>query len=107
MSTSTTLEANGGLAHVRSSEEWVDPIVGFRGEITWAKNWTGRVEADIGGFGVGSDFSWNVLGAVSYSLGEHWSLSLGWRFLDVDYRNGAYVLDAELSGPLLAVTFTF
>ncbi|MCC7138090.1 MAG: hypothetical protein IT460_06625 [Planctomycetes bacterium] len=89
------------------SDNWVDPIVGLRGEIKSPTGWFGLLEADIGGFGLGSDFTWHVLAAVGYSFNDHVALSIGWKHLDVDYSNDGFVFDVALSGPFLAVTFSF
>jgi len=94
-------------ARINSSESWVDPIVGFRGDLRFGGKWFAVLEADIGGFGVGSDFSWHVMASVGYQISRHVAVETGWKHLDVDYENGAYIFDVALSGPFLAFTFTF
>jgi hypothetical protein len=42
--------------------EWVDPFVGFRIRHEMGTSKELGLEADFGGFGVGSDFSWQVVG---------------------------------------------
>lgn len=104
------VEASGTAApgqRIDASESWVDPIVGLRGDLRFAGGWFGLLEVDVGGFGVGSDFSWHVLAAVGYRFSEHVALEVGWKHLDVDYEDGGFVFDAALSGPFLAMTFTF
>ncbi len=101
----------GGLAAPRtpsnSSESWIDPIVGLRGDLRFGGKWFAMLEADIGGFGVGSDFSWHVMAAVGYQFSRHVSVETGWKHLDVDYQSGAFIWDVALSGPFLAFTFSF
>jgi hypothetical protein len=41
-------------------------IIGLSAGIDITKHWALTVEGDIGGFGVGSDFTWNALGLISY-----------------------------------------
>ena len=46
---------------------WVDPIIGFSAGIDVTKHWALTVEGDIGGFGVGSDCTWNATSClISY-----------------------------------------
>jgi hypothetical protein len=104
---SIDLEASQVGPEVHGSEDWVDPIVGIRADFTFGPRWGAVLEADVGGFGAGSDLSWNLLAAVRHRFSGSVALSLGWRVLDVDYENGDFVFDVRMSGPLLALTFTF
>ena len=51
--------------------------------------------------------SWHVMASVGYQISRHVAVETGWKHLDVDYENGAYIFDVALSGPFLAFTFTF
>jgi hypothetical protein len=90
-----------------SSDEWIDPIVGLRGELHFGKRWSLLLETDVGGFGVGSDFSWHVLGSVNFHVSRHFSLFAGWKVLDVDYENDDFLWDVTLSGPFAGITISF
>ena len=92
---------------IDSSSSWVDPIVGLRGDLHFADRWFAVAEFDVGGFGVGSDFSWHALGAVGFEISRVVSVEAGWKHLDVNYKNGSFIFDVALSGPFLAFTFTF
>jgi hypothetical protein len=48
------------------SNSWVDPIVGARLNADLSKKVMLNLRADIGGFGVGSDFTWNGLAGIGY-----------------------------------------
>ena len=63
--------------------------------------------ADVGGFGVSSDSTWQVMGALSYRLTDRIIARAGYRHLEVDYDNDGFVYDVELSGPILGVSFRF
>jgi hypothetical protein len=110
------LKKRGQFAVARNAgTDWVDPIVGLR----VAQEITPRDEitllADIGGFGVGSQFSWEVFGGYthSWSLGEacELALALGYRILSVDYEQGSGTsqrgLDLTLHGPLAGLSLRF
>ena len=47
-------------------------------------------QADIGGFGVGSDLTWSLLGTFNYVFTDKWSASLGYKYLSVDYDDDGY-----------------
>ncbi len=91
---------------VDSSNDWVDPFVGLHLAIE-SRSWIFVAEADVGGFGVGSDFAWSALAAVGYRFSRGFSTLLGWKVLDVDREDGTYIFDVQLSGPFLAFTFSF
>lgn len=92
---------------IDSSNNWIDPIVGLRGDLHFNDRWFAVAEFDIGGFGVGSDFSWNAMAAVGFAISHVVSVEVGWKHLDVDYQDGTFIFDVALSGPFLAFTFTF
>ena len=93
----------------RESDTWafVDPVVALRGRLalTDAVSLTGY--GDIGGFGVGSDVTWQAVAAVNYALSQRLSISAGYRHLSVDYEDGGQLLDVDLSGPVLGATIKF
>jgi len=48
------------------SEDWYDPIVGVRYFYDFGNKWMLSLRGDIGGFGVGCDFTWNVAALVHF-----------------------------------------
>lgn len=86
---------------------WVDPVVGARAFLPLTEKLSLQAQGDIGGFGVGSDFTWSALATVNYILTDHLSASAGYKVLDVDYEDDGYVFDTQLSGPVLGVTWRF
>jgi hypothetical protein len=95
--------------------DWVDPLVGFRVKQELTPRDQITLIGDIGGFGVGSEFSWQVFGGYSHnwqiSRATQMALALGYRILSVDYQEGsganAKGLDLTLHGPLAGLTFTW
>lgn len=98
-----------GLAPVSLSEDfsWVDPLIGTRAFYNITDKISLMGQADIGGFGVGSDLTWSVLGTVNYVVNDSWSVSAGYKHLSVDYDDDGYVFDVDLSGPVLGATYRF
>ena len=93
------------------SEDWFDPVIGL--DVTFAD--LGRLtiggRADIGGFGVGSDFVWSVSARASFELTPNISIFGGYHLLDYDYSDGSgsgkFALDGQLRGPILGVQIRF
>ena len=61
----------------------------------------------IGGFGAGSELTWDALGVIGYQFNDSISAVAGYRHLDVDYHDDGFVFDVELSGPVIGMTITF
>ena len=110
------LQRKGKWAIARSgSTDWVDPIVGFKVKQALTARDELQLAADIGGFGVGSQFSWQVFGGYSHvwDLGRATQLAatLGYRILSVDYETGSGTdtrgLDLTLHGPLAGLSLRF
>ena len=89
------------------SQDWLEPLVGGRFKTDLSDRWIFSVRGDIGGFGVGSDFTWQVIGHFGYHLSDRTSLALGYRHLDIDYDKGDFKFDGEHYGPLVGITFHF
>ena len=111
---SANLRINAPL-QVRSadgSKTWFDPIVGvqFRTPET-GKRWHAQVYTEIGGFGMGSTFTWQIFPTIGVNISEHASLELGYRWLDIDYETGEDVTlfkyDVLTQGPVMGFAFRF
>ncbi|HOW55629.1 MAG TPA: hypothetical protein PLR60_13380 [Syntrophorhabdaceae bacterium] len=91
------------------SNSWVDPIVGARLNIDLSKKVIMNLRVDIGGFGVGSDFSWNGLAAIGYRFNEYITALVGYRALYVNYKSGTSKARYEetLHGPIMGLAFSF
>jgi opacity protein-like surface antigen len=74
------------------------------------ERWELFAGADIGGFGVGSNLTWQWLAGLGYRfelLGRKSFLRAGWRMLDIDYTDGGFKWDVTYSGPILGMTVRF
>jgi hypothetical protein len=91
---------------LKTDEDWVDPLIGGRYIREISDKWHLILRADLGGFGVGSDFVWNVAGFLDYRPWKHVSLIGGYRALDTDYKNSGSTIsryDVRLAGPLAGI----
>lgn len=86
---------------------FTDPLLAARVNIAVAPRWSLLGYVDVGGFGTGSDHTYQWLATVNYQPGERWVFSGGLRALSVDYRDGGTRLDARLAGPLIGASWRF
>jgi hypothetical protein len=89
------------------SEDWWDPFVGFNVRAPLGAKWSFRGRADIGGFGVGSDLTWQLEALFEWQMSERSSLVLGYRAIDIDYDKDGFVYDVLTQGPQAGVAFRF
>ncbi|MBP1749859.1 MAG: hypothetical protein H6Q52_2398 [Deltaproteobacteria bacterium] len=93
------------------SKEWVDPFIGLRAQANLTRNLSFHLRGDIGGFGVGSDFSWNAYGLFGYTFTPSISAYLGYRALAVNYESGSgsskFKYDVTMYGPVMGMGFRF
>lgn len=87
--------------------QWFDPLIGARAFYNFTDKLSVMGQGDIGGFGVGSELTWSVLGTFNYVFNDSWSASVGYKFMSVDYEDDGYVFDVDMSGPVLGVTYRF
>lgn len=102
-----TLSAGGLTGTYGDSFGWADPVVGARAFLRLDEKWSLQAQADIGGFSAGSDLTWSALATVNYAFTDHFSVSAGYKVLDVDYRRHGHVFDTRLSGPVIGLTYRF
>jgi len=94
---------------------WVDPLIGMRLRHQFVPGHELVLSGDVGGFGLGSDFSWQAIGAynleVARTTSATWSGLIGYRALYVDFSKGSgttrYGYDMLQHGPLVGLTLRF
>ena len=69
------------------TERWADPYLGIGGRYDLTKVFYLTGKADVGGFGVGSDITTQVSGAIGCHVTRRMYTELGYRFLYVDYED--------------------
>lgn len=89
-----------------ATERWIDPIVGARVLADIGERWRVHGYGDLGGFGISSHFTWQLLATIGYEIGEGTVLRFGYRHIDVDFDDDedGFVFDAGTGGWILGVT---
>ena len=105
-----------GIVTVREASQdasWVDPLIGLQYNVPFADRWRFNLRGDIGGFGVGSDFSYQALVNVGWQATDAVHLILGYRVIGFDYEDGNrgsrnyQRFDLTEQGPLAGIAFSF
>jgi hypothetical protein len=107
------LQRSRRVAVARSGDlEWIDPVVGARIRHQIAPGRDITLIGDVGGFGAGSEFSWQAVATYGFDVhcfGSPLHLVMGYRALAVDFsENGQFgknALDVVQHGPLVGITF--
>jgi hypothetical protein len=107
--------SGAGTVEAKADVSWVDPVVGARLRHQFAPGWDLVVSGDVGGFGAGSKFSWQAIGALDFELHRTqnitWSGMLGYKALFVDYSQGSgstlYEYSMTMYGPIFGITARF
>ena len=104
----------GGSVKMNSSKSntWVDPLIVTRLKKVINEKWMIQLRADIGGFGVGSQFAWQLQPDIYYRASKLLELGLGYRVISMDYNNDSgggdrFVYDMDEYGPQIRIGFNF
>lgn len=96
---------------VDQDQTWVDPLVGLILRTPGEHRLHAQVYTEIGGFGAGSDFTWQVFPTVGFKFTDRFSLEVGYRWLDLDYETGdgteRFAYDVLTQGPVGGLVFRF
>lgn len=97
----------GGRAS--ETERWWDPFVGLRKRLELDDRWGMLVRGDMGGLDIGdaSDFTWQVLLELGYTISRDAVWVIGYRYLDVEYDHGRgdFEYNVRSNGIYTGVTF--
>jgi opacity protein-like surface antigen len=88
----------GGTRSLSASESWWDPVIGIRVITPFAENWSFVGYADIGGFGMGSDITYQAIAGVNWQVSEMFAAKAGYRYFYQDYENDGFAWDMASHG---------
>ena len=93
---------------VSVSKTWIDPIVATRIRAPLGGKMGLSLYGDIGGFGIGSDLTWQGIGTINYQISRKMSAGVGWRYFKVNYDDhDGFLYNVAASGPIIAVRTDF
>jgi hypothetical protein len=93
------------------TQDWFDPIVGANLALPLGKGFSLKLRGDVGGFGVGSDLTWQVYPYLNWQFSKWGSVQAGYRWLYMDYETGGgsdrFAYDILNQGAQIGFTFHF
>ena len=101
----------GASRAASKGDSWIDPVVGVKARYPINDTWSLGVRGDVGGFGIGSDLTWQMMATVNWKVRDNLEVVAGYRYLDADYEDGSgtdlFKYDMVTSGPGVGVSFKF
>lgn len=88
----------GGTRQLDASKSWVDPVIGVRVLHPLSEKWLFVGYADIGGFGIGSDITYQALAGLNWQFAKDFSAKFGYRYLYQDYDDDGFIWDMTSQG---------
>ncbi|MEN6439965.1 MAG: hypothetical protein ABFD97_15420 [Syntrophobacter sp.] len=97
-----------GPANPTSTVDFVDPMIGLSFNTDLTERVVLNLRGDIGGFGVGSDFSWSAAALFGYRFTRDITGFLGYRALYLDYKTShSPRFKITMQGPITGIQFAF
>lgn len=89
----------------RRGASWVEPLLGVRSRIPLSSSFSLLVRADAGGFGLGSEYTYDLGAQLAWAFSRSFELALGYRLLYAKYDDD-FLYDASNAGPILGLSWT-
>jgi hypothetical protein len=94
---------------VSDSKTWFDPLLVARFTAPLESSWRLGIRGDIGGFGIGSKFAWQVYPYGGYRFSRLFELTAALRVISMKYETGAdeslFIYDMRIFGPEIGFLF--
>jgi len=100
--------SSSDIPAVTRKKHWTDPVIGGRLVYMLGHKWTVVLHGDVGGFGVGSHFTWLVYTNVIRMFTKHIGLSFGLSVLGVNYGHAeSFKYNVVQYGPTIGLNIAF
>ncbi len=93
--------------HVEQSRWWIDPLVGLRGQVNFTRWLFAAAQADAGGFGAGSQITWNTQATLGVNFSRNIGFEAGYRYMYIDYDKDNFLYDVNMPGVFAGLIFKF
>jgi len=105
------LETINGPRIASGTKTWFDPVIVVRSNNVIKEKWLAQLRVDAGGFGVGSDFTWQIQANAGYRFSKLFQTTIGYRYIGIDYDKGdgaeRFLYDVDTFGWLVRFGFNF
>ena len=92
---------------VANGLSWADPLIAARYHYDFGNGFAATAYGDLGGFGVGAHFDWQLLGTIDYAIRPGLDLHAGFRSLNFSYGAPRANISMNMNGPIISATFRF
>lgn len=107
----SALSGDGIVKEIKA--DWIDIVLGVRWQEKINENWSFHAQADIGGFGLESEFTSSLSTGVQYKISDLMTLNLKYKATWVDFDEGNigqpeyFEYDTVTHGPIIGLIFNF
>ncbi len=91
----------------RAKKTWLDPFVGIRYRYPLSDTWAVRLRGDVGGMNPSSRLTLNGMLALEYAFSDRLQGLMGYRYLELDFRESDFLLDISASGFALGLSLRY
>ena len=92
---------------VSNGLSWADPLIAARYHHDLGNGFSATAYGDVGGFGAGAHFDWQLLGTIDYAANSWIDLHGGFRDLSFSYGAPRANISVNMFGPIFSATFHF
>jgi hypothetical protein len=96
-----------GVSPATANTTVVDPILGALGRWDLGEDWNFEVRGDIGGFGLGSEFTYQMMVVFQWDVSGTIGIPFGYRVLGYQIQDEDIWMNTRMGGLLLGVDFRF
>jgi hypothetical protein len=97
---------SGNSISFGTSQNWVDVIGGANIVVPFSPKIAVMMLGDAGGGGANVDYQ--VAGLINYQIKPKWGIGLGYRYVDVNYRNSdQFIFDTAQGGIALTLLYKY
>lgn len=86
---------------------WADPLIVGRYRYDFGNGFAATAYGDLGGFGVGAHFDWQLMATIDYTVRPGFDLHAGFRSLNFSYGAERANIKLNMYGPIISATFRF
>jgi hypothetical protein len=85
----------------------LDPIFGAQGEWALSERWDFEIRGDIGGFGISSEFTYQLMALFHWDLSSTVSIPFGYRILGYQIKTDEVWMKTQMGGLVLGLDIRF
>lgn len=103
----------GGTTNIKKemTQTWIDPMLIAVFKSAPGTKFIYKVRGEIGGFGIGSEFAWQLQAYAGYRFSELFQIQGGYRIISLDYNTGNssdyFLYNIDTYGPVIKLGFHF